>query len=237
VHRVRPSQRSGKLSKSHICTIVMMDSSTVWNGQDPTLSVSSQDDFQQFLDMNLGESLQFDFQDFNPQQAQTTQLTQREDGETMDTGMNSGGILAGQDTSMQEHMPSMTTASSHPTIHAAALAQTHSSNESLSELDAQIQYLQNQRHQQQQRQIQERQRNFYAQSGMIPPTPNSIEMHGNHTQFYPQSDPQLQAMFERYRMQVKEQEVSTMNMMKNCPPRLTTIDGLYPSGITSRHSP
>jgi len=191
----------------------MMDSSAVWNGQDPTLSGSSQDDFQQFLDMSLGESLQFDFQDFNSHQAQT-QLIQQEDGETMDTDMENGGALAGQDTTMQEHMPSMTTSASHPTLHAAVLAHAHSSNESLSELDAQIQYLQNQRHQQQQRQIQEQQRNFYSQSRMIPPTPNSIEMHGNHTQFYPQSDPQQQAMYERIRMQVKEQEVSSNEYME-----------------------
>jgi hypothetical protein len=85
-----------------------------------------------------------------------------------------------------------------------------SSNESLSELDAQIQYLQHQRHQQQQRHIQEQQRNYYAQNRIIPPTPNSIEMHGNNSQFYSQSDTQQQqAIYDRFRMQVKEQEVSS----------------------------
>jgi hypothetical protein len=186
----------------------MMDSSTVWNGQDPTLSVPSQDDFQQFLDMNLGESLHFDFQDFDPQQPQTTQLVHQEDGEGMDTRMDNGRVLAGQDTTMQEHMPAMTTATTHPTMHAAALAHSHPLNENLADLDAQIQYLQLQRQQQQQRQIQEQQRNFYTQNGMIPPTPNSMEMHGNNAQFYPQSDPQQQSSYERYRMQVKDQEVS-----------------------------
>jgi hypothetical protein len=194
----------------------MMDSSAVWNGQDPTLSVPSQDDFQQFLDMNLGESLQFDFQDFDPQQQpQTTQLISQEDGEGMDPRMDNGRVLAGQDTIMQEHMPAMTTATTHSTIHAAALTQSHSSSENLADLDAQIQYLQHQRQQQQQRQIQEQQRNFYAQSRMIPPTPNSIEMHGNNAQFYPQSDPQQQAMFERYRMQIKDQEVSDQRKYLN----------------------
>jgi hypothetical protein len=187
----------------------MMDSSTVWNSQDPTLSISSQDDFQQFLDMNLDEPLQFSFQDFNSQHAQTAQLGQREDGETMDPVMDNGRALAGQDTTMQEHMPAMTTAASHPAIHAVALAHSHSSNESV-DYDAQIQHWQNQKYQHQQRQMQEQQqqRNFYVQSRMIPPTPNSIEMHGNHGQFYQPSDPQQQAMYERYQMQVKEQEVS-----------------------------
>jgi len=185
-----------------------MDSSTIWDGQDPTLSVPSQDDFQQFLDMNLGESLQFDFENFDSQQAQTTPLMHQENGDGLDTRMENGRALAGQDTTMHEHMPAMTTATTHPTIHAAALAHAHPSNENLADLDAQIQYLQRQRQQQQQRQIQEQQRNFYSQNRIIPPTPNSMEMHGNNGPFYPQSDPQQQVIYERYRMQVKDQEVS-----------------------------
>lgn len=156
----------------------------MWNGQDPTLSVPSQDEFQ-FLDMginNLNDALQFEYQDFNQPQ--------------------------GQDTTMQEHIPSMTTASSHPSISAAPLNGHASHNDSLVELDAQIQYLQHQRHQQQQRQMHEQQQNYYAQNRMIPPTPNSIEMHGSTPQFYPQSDPQQQAIYERFRMQVKEQEMA-----------------------------
>jgi len=169
-----------------------MDSSAAWNNQDPTLSVPSQDDFQ-FLDMgmnSLSDSLQFDFQDFSHQQ--------------------------GQDTTMQEHMPSMTTATSHPTISGPPVNGHGSNSESLVDLDAQIQYLQHQRHQQQQRQIQEQQ-NYYTQNRMIPPTPNSIEMHGANHQFYPQSDPQQQAMYERFRMQVKEQEVSSSPSMSHFP--------------------
>lgn len=186
---------------------LMMDSSTVWNGQDPTLSVPSQDDFQQFLDMNLGESLQFDFQDFDPQQTQTAQIIHQEDGEGMDTRMDNGRMLAGQDATMQEHMPAMTTATTHPTMHAPVLVHGHPSNENLADLDAQIQYLQHQRHQQQQRQMQEQQQNFYANNRAIPPTPNSSELSSNSAQFYSQSD-QQQAMYERYRMQIKDQEVS-----------------------------
>lgn len=194
-----------------------MDSSAVWSGQDPTLSIASQDDFQQFLDMNLGESLQFDFQDFDPQQPQTSQLIHQEDGEGMGTRMENGRILAGQDTTMQEHMPAMTTATAHPTMHTATLAHAHSLNDNLADLDAQIQYLQHQRQQQQQRQIQEQQRNFYTQDRMIPPTPNSIEMHGNDTQFYPRSDSQQQAIYESYRMQIKDQEVGDQTRLFKYP--------------------
>jgi hypothetical protein len=194
----------------------MMGSAGVWDNQDPTLSVPSQDDFNQFLDMgmnNLGDALQFDFQDFSSQQpGQAASLIHQHDNEAMDhSGLENSG-RAVHDTTMQEHGPSMTTAASHPSILGAPISHTHSSNESLVELDAQIQYLQHQRQQRQQQQaqqqLQDQQRNFYAQNGMIPPTPNSMELHGATSQFYPQSDPQQQAMYERYRMQMKDQEVS-----------------------------
>jgi hypothetical protein len=178
----------------------MMDSSVVWNNQDPTLSGPSHDDFQQFLDMginNLDDGLQFDFPDFNPQQ----------NGGDMDTRMDSGRGTPGQDTTMQEHIPGMTTTSRHTSLHGTPIVHSHPSSESLVELDAQIQYLQQQRHQQQQRQMQEQQRNYYAQR-RIPPTPNSIEMHGSSSQFYPSSDSQEQAMYERFRLQAREQDVS-----------------------------
>ena len=185
-----------------------MDSSAVWNSQDPTLSVPSQDDFQQFLDMginNLGDSLQFDFQDFNNQQGQqASQLMHQSDANAMDTRNDEGHRQMAHDAAIQEHLASMTTAGSHPTI-PGPLINEQSSSESIVELDAQIQYLQQQRHHQQQRHLHEQQRNFYAQNRMIPPTPNSIEM---NPQFYHQSTPQHQAMYERFRVHGKDQEVS-----------------------------
>lgn len=173
---------------------------------DPTLSVSSHDDFQQFLDMgmnNLGDSLHFDFPDFNGQPGQGGQLMQQEDGERMESRMDGAHGAMSHDTPMQEHIPAMSTAGSHTTI-PGPTSNGQSSSGSIVEIDAQIQYLQQQR---QQRQMQEQQK-YYARNGMIPPTPNSVELHGNNGQFYPQSDPQQQAMYERFRMQVKDQEVS-----------------------------
>jgi hypothetical protein len=196
----------------------MMESSNTWDGQDPTLSVPPHDDFQQFLDMgmnNLSDSLQFDFPDYNHQPTAQGQLMHQNGAEAMDTGMENGK-LTGQDTTMQEHMPSMTTATSHPAIQGGAISHAHSSNVSLVELDVQIQYLQYQRHQHQQRHIHEQQRNFYTQNRLIPPTPNSMELHGASSQFYPQSDPQQQAMYDRYRMQVKDQDVSLFPGEVNC---------------------
>ncbi|KAL3423723.1 helix-loop-helix DNA-binding domain-containing protein [Phlyctema vagabunda] len=179
----------------------MMDSSAVWNGQDPTLSMPSQDDFQ-FLDIG---NLNFDFQDFHGQQEQ--QMIHQNGAGVMDMRMdNSRGGMAQQDTIMQEHIPTMTSASTHASISSTSLAHANPMGDSIGELDAQIQYLQQQKHQHQQRQLQEQQRNYYAQNRPIPPTPNSVEMHSGGSQFYSQSDVQQQAMFERYQMQVKEQE-------------------------------
>jgi len=177
-----------------------MDTSSAWNGQDPTLS--GPDDFHQFLDMNLGENLQFDFQDF--QQSQDTQMMQ-DNGDSMEIGMGNVQQVMGHDTSMHEAMPSVTSTSSYPT---KALAHRHPADDSLVELDAQIQFLQQQRHQQQQRQMLEQQRNYFAQSGMIPPTPNSAQMHSATSQYYRQSNPQQHSIFEHYQMQGKEQDVS-----------------------------
>ncbi|TVY24868.1 Phosphorus acquisition-controlling protein [Lachnellula hyalina] len=188
----------------------MMESSNAWDRQDPTLSVPSQDDFQQFLDIgmnDLSDSLQFDFPDYNHQHATQSQLMHQNGDEAMHTGMENGGST-GHDTTMQEHMPSMTTATSYATIQGGANSQAHSSNESLVELDAQIQYLQHQRHQQQQRQLHEQQQNYYTQNPMIPPTPSSMDLHGANAHFYPQSDPQHQAMYDRYQMQAKQQDMA-----------------------------
>ncbi|KAL5320706.1 hypothetical protein ACEPPN_011516 [Leptodophora sp. 'Broadleaf-Isolate-01'] len=197
-----------------------MNTTTGWEGQDPTLSVA-QDDFQQFLDMGingLGDGLQFDFQDFNQQGAP---MMSQAGGDTMDTAMENGNPgIGGHDTTMQEHMPAMTVASNHPSIHGPTLIHGHASNERLSELDAQIQYLQHQRHEQQQRQLQEQQRNYYSQSRMIPPTPNSVEMHGGGGHYYSQPDAQQQAMYERY-MHVKEQDMAFTPLVS---PAVTPLD-------------
>jgi hypothetical protein len=185
-----------------------MDSSTAWNNLDPTLSVASHDDFQQFLDMGinpLGDGLQFDFPDFN-QAGQGAQLMQQDEGDRMESQMD-GAMSHG--AAMQDHMPTMTSAGSHPTIPGTSNSQPSSG--SIGELDAQIQYLQQQR---QQRQIQEQQ-NYYTRNHIVPPTPNSMDLHGSSGQFYPHSDPQQQAMYERFRMH-KDQDVSLMPCARSC---------------------
>lgn len=186
----------------------------MWNGEDAAMPQSSHDDFQQFLDMNLGE---FEYHDFNSQQGQ--QMMHSEGGEPIDTTMGNDGMAIPQkDTIMQDQMPPMSIPTSHPTIPSTTMAHERPPTESLVELDAQIQYLQQQRHQQQQRQLQEQQRNFYSQNSVVPPTPNSMELHGQNGQFYSQMDTpqqqqqQQQQMYDRYRMQLKEQDVSIYSL-------------------------
>lgn len=183
-----------------------MDTSGVWNTQDPTLSVPSQDDFQQFLDLNMHNmavGLQFDF-DFNQQQSQDQQMMHQDGMDSMNTGM-AGNHQVGLDGSMHDHMSSMTTASSHSAILGTPVVHPHTSTESLTHLDAQIQYLQQQKHEQQLRQSQEQQRNFYVQNRIIPPTPNSMEIHGANQHFYSQAE-QPPSVFEPYRL--REQEMA-----------------------------
>jgi hypothetical protein len=195
-----------------------MDSVGGWNPQDPTLPVSSQDDFQQFFDMtmpNLGDALHFDF-DFNQQQSQGAQIMHAENAEAMMARMaNAGGI--GHTGSIQEHIPSLTTTSSQPAILGTTMAHAQGPAESLTEIDEQIRYLQHQRLREQQRQLQEQQRNYYAQNRIVPPTPNSMEMHGaNQNQFYSQADSQQPSS-------VFEQGVSTLSGTFSCSPMVPCL--------------
>ena len=204
-----------------------MDSSTAWNNLDPTLSVASHDDFQHFLDMgmnNLGDGLQFDFPDFNGQHGQSSQLMHQDEGERMESRMDGTHAAMDHDTTMREHIPAMSAAGSHPTIPGPTT--NGPSSGSIVELDAQIQYLQQQR-QQQQRQIQEQQQKYYARNQMVPPTPNSLELHASNGQFYPQSDPQQQAMYERFRMHVKDQEVRANIDLRGPYVADSEIDGIH----------
>ncbi|QSZ28840.1 hypothetical protein DSL72_003345 [Monilinia vaccinii-corymbosi] len=173
-----------------------MDTSGVWNAQDPSLSVPSQDDFEQFIDLNMhnmAEPLQFDF-DYTRQQSQNQQMMHQDGMSSMDAGMVANYQMGHSET-MQEHMPSMTTTSNHSTMVGSPIVH----------LEAQIQYLQQQKRQQLLRQSHEQQRNFYAQNRMIPPTPNSMEIHGDNQHFYTQAE-QPQSVFEPYRL--REQEIA-----------------------------
>lgn len=190
----------------------MMDTSNGWNGHDPTLSANHQDDFHQFLDMgmnNLGDGMNFDFQDFANQH--NGQLVQQEHVDVMDTGMDGDmRLMSPKDQLMQSQMPPMTSAADM-SILASMPLMGQTGDQSMEDLDAQIHFLQQRKQQQQQVRIEEHQRQQqhyqFGPAGIVPPTPTSLEMHSQNNQFYPPAGLQQQAMFDQYQLRLKEQEV------------------------------
>lgn len=189
--------------------------STAWGRHNSTIAANSEDDFSQFLDMGslggmggLGEGMQFDFQDFANGSASTMMNHTR--NAVVDTIMGNSddnGLMPSSNSMMQSQTSPMTTSMAQPSIPAHILT---TSSETISSIDAQIQYLQQQKFQQQQRQIQEQQVAFFAaQNHSVPPTPQSLEMPSS-TQFYSQTDQvSHQDVFDgRYQQRMKEQEVS-----------------------------
>lgn len=210
----------------------MMDTTTSWESSDPTLSAPSQDDFQQFLDLGIngmGDEVGFNFQDYAPQQQQQQQQQQPQQPQQQQQhaqimrqrGVDSMGSAMGNEAAMmdlqkhgmmQNHMPITTSGAgmSSMTQPSPVITQNPAGDNSLVEIDAQIQYLQLQRQQQQQRIVQEQHQNYYVphNNRVVPPTPTSIEMHSGERQLYQQQhDPQQQAMFDSYQMRLREQEV------------------------------
>ncbi|RYP70150.1 hypothetical protein DL771_005662 [Monosporascus sp. 5C6A] len=179
----------------------MMDPNT-WNGQDPNLPSTADDDFHQFLEMggmtNLGDGLHFDFQDFNA--GNNPSMMQQAHREAIDTPMDDtdqAPMLPRSSLGMQSSIPPMTSASSHQPIPTQVMPPQRSANDAISEIDAQIQHLQFQRLQQEQRRLEEHQRRFQEQQAayfaqqqrcnMVPPTPQSLEIQAAN-RYYTHSD-------------------------------------------------
>ncbi|KAK7941240.1 helix-loop-helix DNA-binding domain-containing protein [Apiospora aurea] len=194
--------------------IVMMDPNN-WNGQDHSMTPTGEDDFQQFFELggmsNMGDGLQFDFQDFNPTTNPPMIHPHQGHHDHRDTAMSgteAAGIIASSSMPMPTQMIPTTSESIVPNVPSQMLGSQHpNSGDALSDLDAQIQFLQHQRMQEQHRQLQEQniqfeeqQINFFAQQqrNMIPPTPQSLEMHpSNH--FYTQQQRSQQQQQQQHR--------------------------------------
>lgn len=190
-----------------------------WNGQDQTLSSTGEDDFQQFLDMggmsNLGDGLQFDFQDFNS--ANGASMMHQPHGDSIDTPMSNSTvptIMARNNMGPQSQMSPMTSAPNHQGISTQMMAPHHNPSDPLSQIDAQIQYLQAQRLQQQRRQLAEQQRQFHEQQAafyaqqqqrnIVPPTPQSLEIQAANQFFVQHDQAHSSGMFDGYHL--KEQQ-------------------------------
>lgn len=190
----------------------MMDSA--WSVPHPT----SDDDFQQFLNMNgmggLSENLNYDFQDFQSASGVDMLQTPHEQLDTPMSGTDAPMILSRTDNAgLQHHMPTMTTASSFQTIASTMMPPPTPSEAMVNSIDAQIQFLQHQKIQAQQRQLEEQQAAFFAhqqQTRMVPPTPQSLEIPAGANHVYPQPgsvDRQQQPIDYRYQHSKDQHDV------------------------------
>lgn len=168
------------------------------------MASTGEDDFHQFLDMSsmgsLGDGMHFDFQSFQDGSAQGLMNQARDAPDTIMTDSDNPGLMSTPNT-----MP-MSTSTVQSTIPAHMMTPA---SDPISNIDAQIQYLQQQKFQQQQRQMQEQQVAFFHNHNhSVPPTPQSLEM-PNSGQFYSQAEqiPTSGAYDRSYHQRMKEQDV------------------------------
>ncbi|CAI4216695.1 unnamed protein product [Parascedosporium putredinis] len=166
----------------------MMDSSG-WNPQDQSMASATDDDFQQFLEMQgmstMTDTLNFDFQSF--QDPSTASMLSQAPRDQMDTSM--GGtepslVIPTTAGLSQEHIAAITSGASHNSIQAHISHMPPTPNDAITEIDAQIQYLQQQRLQQQQRQAREQHSTFLVAGIMSFPDPQSLELQAGSGQFF-----------------------------------------------------
>ncbi|KAK2600289.1 hypothetical protein QQS21_005008 [Conoideocrella luteorostrata] len=207
--------------------------SATWNGQDQHMaSTATEDEFNQFLDMsgmgNMGESMQFDFHGFQdgssqPMMNQHQQRHQHQHRHQVDAIMgdpDASHIIPRSDGLLQNHTPAMVTTASMP----AQMLATSAPSDSISSIDAQIQYLQQQKFHQQQRQLQEQRATFFSHNHSVPPTPQSLELHPGSGQFYSQAEqmPQRTSYDRGYHHQMSEQQDMAFTPLVS--PAVTPLD-------------
>ncbi|KAI0842975.1 helix-loop-helix DNA-binding domain-containing protein [Hypoxylon sp. FL0890] len=226
--------------------MAMMDSGA-WNGQDQTLSSTGEDDFQQFLEMggmsNLEDGLHFDFQDFNSTNgASMMHQTHSDNIDTPMTNSNVPTIITRNDMGQQSQISQITSAPSHTGISTQMMPPHHTSSDAISEIDAQIQFLQQQRLQQQRRQLAEQQRQFHEQQAafyaqqrnMVPPTPQSLEIQAANQFFAQQDQAHSSGMFDGYQ-HLKEQQ-DQMSFTPLVSPAVTPLEPHFPVETGFSHS-
>lgn len=179
-----------------------------WTDQAHGTHSSVDDDFHQFLNMNnmenmenLPDGLNFDFGDFQGQIG--GHMMQAPHRETLDTPMSGTEASILLSTAMHSQVHPMTTAPSNSAIPSNMIAPP-TPCDTISDIDAQIQYLQQQKMQQQQRHMEEQHVAFFAQqqAHIAPPTPQSLEIQPGSHQYYTQQAGQTphqhQDSYERF---------------------------------------
>ncbi|KAJ4137641.1 hypothetical protein NW768_003229 [Fusarium equiseti] len=182
------------------------------------MASAGDEDFHQFLDMSsmgtLGDGMHFDFQSFQDGSSQGLMNQSRDVADTIMTDSDNPGLLATAGA-----MP-MSTSAGQPTIPAHMMTPA---SDPISNIDAQIQYLQQQKFQQQQRQLQEQQAAFFHNHNhSVPPTPQSLEM-PNSGHFYSQAEqiPTTGAYDRGYHQHMKEQDMAFTPLVS---PAVTPLD-------------
>ncbi|PTB62957.1 hypothetical protein BBK36DRAFT_1128340 [Trichoderma citrinoviride] len=197
-----------------------MMSSAAWNAQDQAMA-ATEDEFQQFLDIsgmaNMGDGMQFDFQGFQDDGSHSIMGQARQTADAIMGDADPSSMIARSDGLLQNHTPAMAPMPSHMMAPSA-------SREAISNIDAQIQYLQQQKFQQQQRQLQEQQATFFVNhSHSVPPTPQSLEMTPGSAQFYSQAEqmPSRGAYDRNYHQRMAEQDMAFTPLVS---PAVTPLD-------------
>ncbi|TEA18627.1 Phosphorus acquisition-controlling protein [Colletotrichum sidae] len=195
-----------------------------WNPQDPALAPGHDEEFQQFLNMggmgNLGDAMAFDFNDY--QTGNGSSLMHQPGRDQLDTqmgGTETALVMGNPNAALQTQLINMTTATAHPAI-PAQMIPPPTPTDAITEIDAQIQYLQQQRMQQQHRQIQEQHVYYATQSHAVPPTPQSLEMPAASNQYY--TDQRQTPLFDNRYQRMKEQQDMAFTPLVS--PAVTPLD-------------
>jgi hypothetical protein len=188
-----------------------MDSSS-WTVADHSAHPAPEDDFQQYLDMNgmgnLTDGINYTFQDYQPSAG--PQLMQPHTREQLDipmSGTDAPILLSPAVPAMQHHMPTITTSAPYQSVPATMMPPPTPNEAIVDTIDAQIQFLQQQKMRHQQRHIEEQQVAFFTrqQSRMVPPTPQSLELQPGTNHYYAQSNaPEQQQQQQQQQQQAIE---------------------------------
>ncbi|KAI9817844.1 MAG: hypothetical protein M1827_000963 [Pycnora praestabilis] len=188
-----------------------------------------EDDFATFLD--LGD-FQLNFPSYDPT-VQAGEDSQQDAANAMDTSLDAmGGSMGMNDAHAQQRQPS----------HHSAQQSLPSNMPALQEAEGPFMdiHLQAQIIRQQQQQQQQMSEPNYRRQPIVPPTPNSIEMHGGVARYYQHMDPQSQAILQRYQRTKEDQMIFTPLVSPAVTPLDTqfqlpeyTVPGAYFSPLTS----
>lgn len=193
---------------------------------------------------SLGDGLQFDFQDFPGTNGPS--MMHHSHGDAIDTPMTNSNIpatIARNDMGPQSQMSPMTSAPNHSGISSHMMTPHHTSSDAISEIDAQIQFLQQQRLQQERRQLVEQQRRFHEQQAafyaqqqqrnIVPPTPQSLEIQAA-TQFFAQQDQaHSSGLFDGYHHLKEQQDMAFTPLVS---PAVTPLESHFSVDNAFTHS-